>query len=197
MLAFARKRAPKATFIEADAQNLPFDDAEFDIVVSNLGICHVPDQQRALAETRRVVRPGGRFAMTVWCGPDISPCFEIVYAAIKAHGSPDVSAPPGPDFHQFARRDVAIKFLSGAGLPMSILRLLIAHGTSLRRKSYLRFMRSERSVRQCLLANQPPQNFRAIRSDLTQKCTSDSQVKALAYSRSRDNATCDRLAPRQ
>jgi ubiquinone/menaquinone biosynthesis C-methylase UbiE len=59
MLAFARGRAPKATFLEADAQNLPFDDAEFDIVVSNLGVCHVPDQPRALAEARRVLRPGG------------------------------------------------------------------------------------------------------------------------------------------
>jgi SAM-dependent methyltransferase len=70
MLAFARKRAPKATFIEADAQDLPFDDAEFDVVVSNLGVCHVPDQPRALAEARRVLRSGGKFAMTVWCGPE-------------------------------------------------------------------------------------------------------------------------------
>src|SRR5271169_6643491 len=77
MLAYARKRAPTAIFIEADAQNLPFDDAEFDVVVSNLGVCHVPDQPRALAEARRVLRPGGRFAMTVWCGPDVSPSFEV------------------------------------------------------------------------------------------------------------------------
>ncbi len=83
MLAFARGRAPKATFIEGDAQALPFDDAEFDIVVSNLGVCHVPDQPRTLAEARRVLRPGGKFAMTVWCGPDTSPCFAAVYGAIK------------------------------------------------------------------------------------------------------------------
>src|SRR3974390_211176 len=107
MLEFARQRVPKATFIEADAQDLPFDDAEFDIVVSNLGVCHVPDQGRALTETHRVLRSGGKFAMTVWCGPETSPCFAAVYQAIKAHGHPDVSAPAGPDFHQFARRGVA------------------------------------------------------------------------------------------
>src|SRR6516164_9784208 len=55
MLALARHRAPRATFVEADAQDLPFDDAAFDIVVSNFGICHVPDQPRALAEARRVL----------------------------------------------------------------------------------------------------------------------------------------------
>jgi SAM-dependent methyltransferase len=114
MLAFARQRARTATFIEADAQNLPFNDAEFDLVVSNFGVCHIPDQPRALAEARRVLRSGGRFAMTVWCGPENSPCFASVYGAIKAHGDPRVSAPAGPDFHQFARRDVAIKLLSDA-----------------------------------------------------------------------------------
>ena len=98
MLAFARERAPKATFVEADAQILPFGDAEFDVVVSNLGVCHVPDQPRALAEARRVLRRGGKFAMTVWCGPDTSPCFAAVYGAIKAHGHPDVSVTHGTRF---------------------------------------------------------------------------------------------------
>ncbi|MGC1865228.1 MAG: class I SAM-dependent methyltransferase, partial [Pseudolabrys sp.] len=93
MLAFANARVPNAVFIRADAQELPFDNEEFDIIVSNLGVCHVPDQPRALLEARRVLGRGGRFAMTVWCGPDVSPCFEIVYDAIKAHGSPDVTAP--------------------------------------------------------------------------------------------------------
>lgn len=82
MLDFARQRVPGGEFMEADAQDLPFDDAEFDIVVSNLGICHVADQPRALGEVHRVLRPGGRFAMTVWCGPDASPCQEIIYDAI-------------------------------------------------------------------------------------------------------------------
>jgi ubiquinone/menaquinone biosynthesis C-methylase UbiE len=88
MLAFARVRAPSAIFIEADAQSLPFADAEFDIVVSNLGVCHIPDQPRALSEARRVLRPGGRFAMTVWCGPDISPCFETSTARLKPTAAP-------------------------------------------------------------------------------------------------------------
>ena len=115
MLALANARVPNAVFIRANAQELSFDNEGFDIVVSNFGVCHVPDQPRALSEARRVLRRGGQFAMTVWCGPDVSPCFEIVYGAIKAHGSPNVSAPLGPDFHQFAKKEVAEKLLRDAG----------------------------------------------------------------------------------
>jgi ubiquinone/menaquinone biosynthesis C-methylase UbiE len=44
-----------------DAQALPFADGSFDLVVANHMLYHVPDRQRAFAEVRRVLRPGGRF----------------------------------------------------------------------------------------------------------------------------------------
>ena len=45
---------------EAGAEALPFPDGSFDAVVSTLVLCTVPDQDVALAEIRRVLRPGGR-----------------------------------------------------------------------------------------------------------------------------------------
>jgi SAM-dependent methyltransferase len=166
MLAFARERAPSATFIEADAQDLPFAAGEFDIVVSNLGICHVPDQPRALAQARRMLGRGGRFAMTVWCGPDVSPSFAAVYGAVKAHGSPDVSIPQGPDFHQFAKREVAEQLLSGAGFTDVDL-VIVDCAWDLESPAALFDIFEQGTVRAAwLLACQPPEKLAAIRSAL-------------------------------
>jgi ubiquinone/menaquinone biosynthesis C-methylase UbiE len=167
MLAFARERVPKATFIEADAQDLPFDDAEFAIVVSNLGVCHVPDQPRALAEARRVLRSDGKFAMTVWCGPETSPCFVAVYQAIKTYGHPDVFAPAGPDFHQFARREMAVKFLAEAGFS-NIEVTTIDCVWDLSAPEDLFEIYAKGTVRAAmLLSQQPAQDLASIRSALT------------------------------
>ena len=54
------------TFQEADAEELPFADASFDAVVSNLCLHLVTDADRMLAEVRRVLKPSGRTAMSVW-----------------------------------------------------------------------------------------------------------------------------------
>jgi ubiquinone/menaquinone biosynthesis C-methylase UbiE len=47
--------------VDAPIEALPFPDASFDFVVGTLVLCSVRDPQRALAEIRRVLRPGGRF----------------------------------------------------------------------------------------------------------------------------------------
>ena len=51
----------RITAANVDAQALPFADAGFDAVIANHMLYHVPDRQRAFAEVRRVLRPGGRF----------------------------------------------------------------------------------------------------------------------------------------
>lgn len=51
---------------QADAQQLPFDDDRFDVVVCQFGAMFFPDKARAFAEARRVLRPGGTFLFNVW-----------------------------------------------------------------------------------------------------------------------------------
>jgi ubiquinone/menaquinone biosynthesis C-methylase UbiE len=45
------------------AQALEFEDATFDTVVCTLSLCTIPDDRAAVAEVRRVLRPGGRFVL--------------------------------------------------------------------------------------------------------------------------------------
>jgi SAM-dependent methyltransferase len=70
LLAVARERAADAMvevdWVEGDAQELPFDDARFDRVISTFGHMFAPDHQRTAAEMRRVCRPGGTIAIACW-----------------------------------------------------------------------------------------------------------------------------------
>jgi ubiquinone/menaquinone biosynthesis C-methylase UbiE len=64
MLERARRRAAAiarpVTLVQASAESLPFDDSEFDTVVSTLVLCSVVDVEQALAQIHRVLRPGGQ-----------------------------------------------------------------------------------------------------------------------------------------
>jgi SAM-dependent methyltransferase len=53
-------------FQEADAENLPFPDASFDVVMSTFGVMFTPDQQKAAAEMARVCKRGGKIGMANW-----------------------------------------------------------------------------------------------------------------------------------
>jgi SAM-dependent methyltransferase len=66
-IGYARERAPpNATFVTADACDLPFDDKRFAVAIAQLALNFVPDADAALAEMLRVVRPGGVVAAAVW-----------------------------------------------------------------------------------------------------------------------------------
>jgi len=56
----------RLTWRQADALDLPFDDATFDAVVCQFGVMFYPDRVAGYAEARRVLKPGGRFHFNVW-----------------------------------------------------------------------------------------------------------------------------------
>jgi SAM-dependent methyltransferase len=55
-------------FVEGDAVDLPFDEGEFDVVMSIFGAMFAADQEKAAAELLRVCKPGGRIGMANWVG---------------------------------------------------------------------------------------------------------------------------------
>jgi SAM-dependent methyltransferase len=70
LLARGRVRAEadglSVAFQEADAENLPFADASFDVVLSTFGVMFTAAHEQAAAELRRVCRPGGRIGLACW-----------------------------------------------------------------------------------------------------------------------------------
>ena len=68
MLAAARSRdgLDGVDWQQADATDLPFPDASFDLVACQFGAMFFPDKVRGFAEARRVLRPGGAFVFNVW-----------------------------------------------------------------------------------------------------------------------------------
>lgn len=113
MVQAARARCPGLTFVEGDALNLPFDDGAFDAVTMNFGILHLSEPERAMAQARRVLAPGGRFAFTAWV-IEGHVADEIIAAALEAHALP-IDLPVGPDPYRFADPDAARAALDGAG----------------------------------------------------------------------------------
>jgi ubiquinone/menaquinone biosynthesis C-methylase UbiE len=76
----------------ADAQDLPFPDASFDVVLSSFGAQFATDQRRTAAELVRVCRPGGRIAMANWSKDGLVGRINAATAAL----GPTPPAAPGP-----------------------------------------------------------------------------------------------------
>ena len=116
MVERARALHPGIEFREGDAQALPFEDASFERVVMNFGVLHLPYPERAFAETRRVLAPGGRFGFTVWVAPTEDSGWKILDEAVTAHAVPSPDLPTGPDRNLFASAPTCRRALAAACL---------------------------------------------------------------------------------
>lgn len=99
MMAGAVRRAAelpegRPAFAAADMTALPFADGCFDGITCRFGIMFVPDVAAALAEVRRVLRPGGKAAFMVWGPRGGNALFEVVNAAVAATLGEDGSLAP-------------------------------------------------------------------------------------------------------
>jgi SAM-dependent methyltransferase len=85
----AEKQGAHLTWQEADAEALPFGDAEFDTVLSCVGVMFAPHHQQAAGELVRVCRPGGTIGLLSWTPQGF---IGRMFAAMKPYAPPP---PPG------------------------------------------------------------------------------------------------------
>jgi SAM-dependent methyltransferase len=104
MVRYGAGQAPGADWQQADAQALPFDDEQFDLVACQFGVMFFPDKPGAFAEIRRVLTAGGRLLMSTWGPVDTHdfakalvagverafPADPPTFVAAVPHGYPDV-----------------------------------------------------------------------------------------------------------
>lgn len=121
----ARRRAAEAgvdvEWVAGDAEELPFEDASFDRVVSTVGIQFAPRHQVVADELTRVCRPGGRIVLVNWTAEGmIGRLFKLMGGAM----------PPPPDFAQspalWGREDHMRELFEGHGVDLSFERKRMA-----------------------------------------------------------------------
>ncbi|WP_319463454.1 class I SAM-dependent methyltransferase [Micromonospora sp. RTP1Z1] len=117
MLDAARRHAPGAEISEATLPMLPFPPGGFDAAVANFVLNHVGDPAAGVAELCRVVRPGGRVAVTIWPYPQ--PPLQRLWGEIftAAGGEAPVDLPRVATERNFPRTEEGLAgLLAAAGL---------------------------------------------------------------------------------
>jgi SAM-dependent methyltransferase len=116
MVAATAARVPAADVRPATLPGLPFPDGTFDAVVANFVINHVGDPAAAVRELRRVTRPGGQVAITIW--PHPAPAAQGLWSMVYRHAGVEVSGLVGVEnAKNFPRTaDGVTGLLASAGL---------------------------------------------------------------------------------
>ncbi|WP_405060188.1 class I SAM-dependent methyltransferase [Kribbella sp. NBC_01505] len=83
-----------------DAQDLPFEDGSFDVVLSTFGAMFAPDQQRTADELVRVCKPGGRIGMTNWTPDSL---VSGIFGVVGSHVPPAAGLRPADQWGTRAR----------------------------------------------------------------------------------------------
>jgi SAM-dependent methyltransferase len=99
-----------------DLDDLDQPDRAYDVVLCREGLMFALDPAHALAEIRRVLRPGGRVALAVWGPRDRNPWLSVVFDAVGAQLGAPVPPPGIPGPFALDDPDRLARLLAGAGL---------------------------------------------------------------------------------
>jgi SAM-dependent methyltransferase len=104
-----------AEFRVLDAEKMDLDDASVDGVICRWGYMLMADPAAALAETNRVLRPGGRVSFAVWASPDKNPFAAVPGMTLVERGHMPPPEPGAPGIFALADHDRIRELVTGAG----------------------------------------------------------------------------------
>ena len=103
MVGEAEARFTGIGFMEADAEELPYDDVSFDAVACCFGLLHLPNPAQGVREAYRVLKPGGRYSVTLWNGPERGgDLFKVILQTVSTFGDMNVDLPPAPPIFELS-----------------------------------------------------------------------------------------------
>jgi ubiquinone/menaquinone biosynthesis C-methylase UbiE len=121
MVEAARRRADEVgvsnvEFRTMDAERMDLADGSVDGVLCRWGYMLMADPAAALAETRRILHPGGRVAFSVWADPASNPWASVPAQALRDHTGAPPPDPLAPGIFAMANEDRTRELLDAAGL---------------------------------------------------------------------------------
>jgi SAM-dependent methyltransferase len=120
MLDAARRRGDElgvanVTYRVMDAERIELDTDSVDGVLCRFGYMLMADPAAALAETRRVLRRGGRLTLAVWGAPERNPFFAVIAMSLVQRGHVPPPDPSGPGIFSMASAERTTTLLTHAG----------------------------------------------------------------------------------
>ena len=110
----AKKGITNLEFREANVEALPFPNGSFDVVTCRFALMLFPDTGKALRESLRVLRPGGRAAFVAF-GTREQPFTTTTAAILFKYAQPPKPDPDAPHLHMFGERDRMRREMEAAG----------------------------------------------------------------------------------
>ena len=111
MVREAKVRFKDANFMEADAEALPYDE-----VACCFGLLHLPNPAQGVREAFRVLKPGGRYSVTLWCGPERGgELFKVILQTVSSVGDMNVDLPNTPPMFELSEPGKIEALMGDAG----------------------------------------------------------------------------------
>lgn len=115
-------RAAGVDAVVAPAEALPYDAGSFDAVTAGYLVNHLPRPEAAVASLARVLRRGGRLAVTVWDVPEENPALGL-FGPVAASLGLSAAVPPGPDAQRFSHDPAMLELLGSALTDVAVQRV--------------------------------------------------------------------------